>query len=72
MLKAVQMDAKHVLYVRTLLRTLQVGIENTNPLIKNLSRLLRKNLCSSVRVSTVLLRGTMQHSADKNNIDTTR
>ena len=36
-----EMHAKHVLYVRTLLRTFQAGTKNTNPLIKNLSRLLR-------------------------------
>ena len=46
------MHAKHVLYVGTLLRTIQAGIENTSPLINNLSRLLRKNLCSSMWVST--------------------
>ena len=38
------MLANHVLCTRTLLRTLQAGNENTKPLIKNLSRLLRKNL----------------------------
>ena len=37
----------------SLLRTLQTGIKNTNPLIKNLSRLLRKNLGAFMRVSTV-------------------
>ena len=35
-------------------RALQAGIENINLLIKNLSRLLSKNLGSFMRVSTVL------------------
>ena len=39
----VQMHAKHVLYIRTLLRTLQAGPKNTNPLIKALFT-LRKEL----------------------------
>ena len=48
------MHAKHGLYIRTLLRTLQAGIKNINPLITNLSRLLWKNLGSFIRASTVL------------------
>ena len=48
------MHAKHVLYVRTLIRMLQAGIENINPLIKNLFRFLWKNLCSFLWVSTVV------------------
>ena len=43
------------LYIRTLLRTLQAGIENNNQLLKNLSWLLRKNLASFMRVSTHFL-----------------
>ena len=39
-------------YIKTLLRTLQAGIENVNQLLKNLSRLLRINLGSSMQVST--------------------
>ena len=42
------MHAKHALYIRPLLR-----IENVNPLITNLSRLLKKNLGSVKRVSIV-------------------
>ena len=53
MLKTVSVHARHVLYIRTLLRTLQAGIKKTNPLVKNLSRLLRKYLGSFIRVSTV-------------------
>ena len=45
-LKAVSIHAKHVLYIRTVVRALQAGTKNTNPLIKNLSRLLRENLGS--------------------------
>ena len=41
------------MYIRTLLRTLQAGIKNTNPLIKKLSRLLSRNLGSFIGVSTV-------------------
>ena len=52
-MKTAYMYSKLVVYIRTLLRTLQAGIENTKPLIKNLSRLLRKNL-GPLRVSTVL------------------
>ena len=37
------MHAKHVVYTRTLIRALQAGIKNTNPLMKNLSWLLIKN-----------------------------
>ena len=48
------MHAKHLLYVRTLLRTVQAGTENISQTIKNLSRLLRKNLGSFMRVSTVV------------------
>ena len=48
------MHAKHVVYIRTLLRTLQAGIKNTHPLFKNLSRLLSKNLGTFMPVSTVL------------------
>ena len=40
-------------YIRTLLRTLQARIENTNQLLKNLSRLRRRSLCSFMGVSTV-------------------
>ena len=47
------MHAKHVLYIEGLLRTLQARIKNINPLMKNLSRLLRKDLGSFMRVSTV-------------------
>jgi len=54
-LKTVQMHVKHVLYIRTLLRTLQAGIQNTNPQIKNLSRLLRKNQGSFMQISTIVL-----------------
>ena len=36
-----------------LIRTLQTGIENTNQLLKNLSRLLKKRLGSFVWVSAV-------------------
>ena len=46
MLKAVYMHAQHVVYAKTLLRTLQAGIENTNPLISHLFRLLRNYLGS--------------------------
>ena len=45
---------KKDLYVVALLRTLQAGIENTNQLLKNPSRLLRKNLSSFIQVSTEL------------------
>ena len=56
------MHVKHVLCVRILLRTLQAGIKNNNPLIKDLSRLLRKNVDSIMRVSTVLYsKGTSLH-----------
>ena len=48
------MHATHVVYRRTLLRTVQAGIKNTNPLTKNLLRLLSKNLGSFMRASTVL------------------
>ena len=48
------MHAEHVLFIRTLLRALKAGIKNTNPLIKNLSRLLRKNPVCFMWVSTVL------------------
>ena len=41
------------MYIRTLLKTLQAGIKNTNPLIKKLSRLLSRNLGSFIGVSTV-------------------
>ena len=58
-LKTLQMHAKQVLYVKALLRTLQAGCQNTNPLIKRLSRLLRKNFGFSVRISTV--KETVQH-----------
>ena len=54
MLKATYMHAEHVLYIRALIGTLQVGIETINPLSKNLSRLLWKNLGSFMRVSTVV------------------
>ena len=54
-LKTVSSHARHVLYIRTLLRTLQAGIKNTNPLITNFFSLLRKNLGSFMQVSTVLL-----------------
>ena len=54
MLKTVSIHAKHVLYIRTLLRTLEVGIKNTDLPIKNLSRLLRKYLGCSMRFSTVI------------------
>ena len=47
------MCARHVLYIRTLLRILQVGITNTSPLTKNLPRLPEKNLGSYIWVSTV-------------------
>ena len=40
-------------YIRTLLRILQAEIENTNPLLKNLPWLSRKNFSSFLRVSTV-------------------
>ena len=53
MLKTVPIHARHVLYRRTLLRTLKAGIENTNPIIKKLSRLLKKNLRSFMRISAV-------------------
>ena len=46
----VTIHTRHVLYIRTLLKTIQAGINNTNPLIKNLSRLLRKNLGSFMQV----------------------
>ena len=46
--------ARNMLYIRALLRTLQIGIKNINPLSKNLSRLLRKTLSSSMRASTVV------------------
>ena len=49
-LKTVLIQARNVLYIRTLLKTIQAGINNTNPLIKNLSRLLRKNLGSLMQV----------------------
>ena len=49
------MCARHVLYIRTLLRTLQAGIKNTSSLIKNLPRLPEKNLGSFMRVSTVFV-----------------
>ena len=52
-LKTVSVHARHVLYMRTLLRTLQAGINNTNLLVKSLSRLLRKCLVFFMRVSTV-------------------
>ena len=48
------MNANHLLYIKTLLKTLQTGIERIDPLIKSLSRLLRKNLSSVMRASTVL------------------
>jgi len=54
-LKTVSIYARHVLYIRILLRTLQAGIQNTNPLITNLARLIRKYLDSFIRVSTVYL-----------------
>ena len=41
-------------YIRTLLRSLQAGIENANQLLKNLSRLPRKCPGSCMRDSTVL------------------
>ena len=47
------MHAQHVVHKRTLSRTLKVGIKKTNPLVKSLSRLLRKSLGSFVQVSTV-------------------
>ena len=53
-LKTMFMRAKHVLYVRPLLETLKAGIENINTLIKNLLRLLGKNLVSFMQVSTVV------------------
>ena len=53
-LKTVPIYAWHVLYVRNVLRILQAGIKNTNPLIKNAPRLLRKNLGSLMRVFTAL------------------
>ena len=40
-------------YIRTLLRALQGAIGNANQLLKDLSRLLRKNLSSFMRVSTL-------------------
>ena len=49
------MHAKHVVYIRTLLRTLKARIKNTDPLIKNLSRLLRKNLGHFMWVSIVYI-----------------
>jgi len=52
-LKTRSMHAKHVLYIRTLVRTLHAGIKNANPPIKSQFRLLRKNLDSFIRVSTV-------------------
>ena len=45
MLKIVQMQAEHMLYVITL----QSGIKNNSPLIGNLSRLFRKNRDSFMR-----------------------
>ena len=54
MLKTVSIHARHVLYVRTLLRALQAGIKSTNPLTKNPSRLLRESLFAFMRVSTVV------------------
>ncbi len=60
------MCAKHVLYIRTILRTLQAGIKNNNPIIKRLFRVPRKNLGTFMQVSTVdckrLLRRTCQIS----------
>ena len=53
-LKTLSIHARHVLYIRTLLRTLQAGIEDTNPLITNIFRLLRKYLGSFMLVSIVL------------------
>ena len=49
------MHAKRVLYIRNFVRTLTAGIENINPLIKSLSRLVRKDLGSFMRYSTVLV-----------------
>ena len=43
----------HVLYIRTLLRILQAGIKNTNLLIENLSKLLRKNRGSVMRAKAL-------------------
>ena len=54
MLKTVSIHAKHMLFLRALLTTLQAGNKITNSLIKNLSKLLWKNLGSFIRVSTVL------------------
>ena len=50
------------------MRTLQGGITNTNPLLKNVSMLLRKNLGSFMQFSTVhqlsiLIQYTKQVSA---------
>ena len=49
------LKTKHVVYIGTLLRTLQAGIENIITPIKNLSRLLRRNLSSFMRVSVSVL-----------------
>ena len=52
--KAVLIHAMHVLYIKTLLRALQAGIKNTNPLIKDLPSLFRKCLGSFTWISTIL------------------
>ena len=62
MLNTVSIHARHLLFLRTFFTifTISVGflrIKNTNPRIKNLSRLLRKNLSSFIWVSTVLIHG---------------
>ena len=47
------MHSKHVVYIRTLLKSFQAGIKKINSLIKNLSRQPRKNLGSFMPVSSV-------------------
>ena len=60
-LKTVSFHAGHVMYRRTLLRTLQAEIRNTIPLSKSLSCLLKKDLDSFMPVFTVSIK-TICHS----------
>ena len=48
------MYTTHKVYITIFLRTLKAGIKNTISLIKNLSRLLSKNLGSFMRVFTLV------------------
>ena len=64
-LKTVSIHARYVLYIRTLLRSLQAGINSAYPLNENLPRLLSKNLGSVMRFFSVAKKGLCSSRMDK-------